>query len=84
MRSGFDTVLFDAMRAQLARVERENAELHVAVAQLNARLAHAREWVGKSNENWKLRRQAWQRERTELLARLGETPWTHDDDGRRR
>lgn len=68
-RPGFDAVLFAALRAQLARVERENAELHVTVAQLNGTLAKARAWARTSNENWRLRQQAWHRERDELLAR---------------
>lgn len=71
-RPPFEAVLFDALRAQLARVERENAGLKVDVAQLNATLAKARAWARTSNENWKLRRQAWLHEREELLGCIRE------------
>lgn len=57
------------LEAQLVACRKENATLR-------ARLSHAREWARKSNENWALRREAWHRERAELLARL--------DDERRR
>jgi hypothetical protein len=66
------------LEAQLRASRSEIAELQRTNAQLRATLAKARAWARTSNENWKLRQQAWRRERTELLARLG------DDDGRRR
>lgn len=53
-----------ALEAQLDASRKENL-------QLRAQLAHAREWARKSNRNWKLRQEAWHRERAELLARLG-------------
>ena len=65
------------LEAQLDTCRKENTELHVAVSQLNARLAKARHWARESNERWRLRQEAWRRERAELLARLGE------DGGRR-
>jgi len=71
--------LLGAVRARLERVERENAELHHVVAQLNARLYRA----NQARERWLLRQQAWHRERAELLERLGNPRWSYDDDGRR-
>ena len=66
-----------ALEAQLVACRTENAELLLTVSQLNAKLSKARAWARTTSENWKLRQQAWHRERDELLARLG-------DDGRRR
>lgn len=60
-----------ALEAQLLACRQENAELHLAVSQLNARLTKARAWARQSSDNWKLRQHAWHRERAELLARLG-------------
>jgi hypothetical protein len=76
-RNGLSTLPWDgalfaavsALEAQLDTCRKENAQLRV-------QLSHAREWARKSNANWALRREAWHRERSELLARL-------DDDGRR-
>lgn len=59
-----------ALEAELLACRKENAELHADIAQLRARLAQAR----KVHANWLLRRDAWHRERAELLARLGGSP----------
>lgn len=63
-----------ALEAQLDACRKENTELRVANSQLHARLEKAREWARKSNGNWRLRQQAWHRERDELLRRLGIGP----------
>jgi len=56
----------DALFAAVDAKARENAELRATIAQLNARLYRANE----ARERWKLRQQAWHRERAELLARI--------------
>ena len=66
-----------ALEAQLLLCRQENAELRRDISQLNAQLSKGRAWARTTAENWKLRQQAWHRERDELLARLGE-------NGRRR
>ena len=79
-RDGFtalpwQSALYEAVRgleAQLDACRKENAELRFAVSQLSSTLTKARAWARTSSENWKLRQQAWHRERAELLARLGE------------
>ena len=59
-----------ALEADLDACRKENAELHLTVSQLHARLNKARAWARTSQENWKLRQQAWHRERNELLKTL--------------
>jgi chromosome segregation ATPase len=69
----WEGALFGAVRAleaQLNACRTENAQLHRDLSQLNRRLYKARIWARDSNERWKLRQQAWRRERAELLARL--------------
>lgn len=61
-----------ALEAQLDASRKEVVELRVANSQLNAQLQKARTWARNSNANWKLRREAWHRERDELLRRIGE------------
>lgn len=63
-----------ALEAQLDACRKENTELHITVSQLSARLTKARHWARESNERWRLRQEAWHRERAELLRRLGIGP----------
>lgn len=63
-----------ALEAQLDACRKENAELLSANALLTARLYKGRVWAQTQTDNWKLRQQAWHRERAELLARLGDHP----------
>jgi chromosome segregation ATPase len=67
----WESALYQAvarMEDRLAEARRHYAELQADLAVERARLAECRGRL----ENWKLRQQAWQRERAELLARLGE------------
>lgn len=67
----WESALYTAVAAledRLAEARRLYAEL---LADLAVERAKTRECRGRL-ENWKLRQQAWQRERAELLARLGE------------
>lgn len=55
-----------ALEGRLAEAEAERSELLLANHQLSTKLRVCRERL----ENWKLRQQAWGRERDELLAQL--------------
>lgn len=66
-----------ALYTAVAALEDRLAEARVHYAELLADLAVERAKTREARgrlENWKLRQQAWNRERAELLARLGEKP----------
>jgi hypothetical protein len=72
-RLPWETALFRNLRVledELDELRRERARLMAANAQLHSQLLKARAWARTSNQNWKLRQQAWRQERTELLQRL--------------
>lgn len=69
-RLPWESALFETMReleAQLNICREENVRLRLADTQLKAKLRHAHHLL----DNWRLRREAWVRERRELLDRLG-------------
>ena len=71
MKMPWESALYVAVAAledRLAEARLHYAELQADLAVERAKL---RECRGRL-ENWKLRQQAWQRERQELLKRLGE------------
>ena len=65
----WESALYDAvgrLEARAVEAERENERLIVRVH----RLEHALRECRTRLENWKLRQEAWRRERGELLARI--------------
>ena len=65
----WESALYDAvgrLEQRAVAAERERDEMALANQQLRSKLAACRERL----ENWELRRQAWTRERNQLLRRL--------------